>query len=204
MFWFTPPTAEHLWWAAATGAAVSCFVFLRGAANFPAMALLWALYHSLVNVGQTWYSFGETWWCLSKFFGQETLVVVVGGLLVLVCGCCLATSVLLLVGLGCCFLRWCQLAWCPGPAGTCAAGARETLVVIVGGLLVLVWVLLGNLGVSVCWLGLLCLAVVATGLVSEAGWCLCRRCAPYCRASVCLLGFLPSMHSLPLRPAGGK
>lgn len=84
LFWFTPPTAEHLWWAAATGAAVSCFVALRGAANFPAMALLWALYHSLVNVGQTWYSFGEKWRFLSKYFGHVTLVVVVGWLPVLV------------------------------------------------------------------------------------------------------------------------
>lgn len=41
------------------GAAVSCLVALRGAANLPAMALLWALYHSIVNVGQTWYAFGE-------------------------------------------------------------------------------------------------------------------------------------------------
>lgn len=41
------------------GAGVSCLVALRGAANLPAMALLWALYHSIVNVGQTWYAFGE-------------------------------------------------------------------------------------------------------------------------------------------------
>ncbi|CAM9913246.1 unnamed protein product [Pylaiella littoralis] len=58
IFWFVPPTAVNLWWVAATGAAVSCLVAARGAANLPAMALLWALYHSLVNVGQTWYSFG--------------------------------------------------------------------------------------------------------------------------------------------------
>ncbi|CAN0345214.1 unnamed protein product, partial [Hapterophycus canaliculatus] len=58
IFWFTPPTEENLFWAAAVGAAVSCLVFVRGAANLPAMALLWALYHSIVNVGQRWYAFG--------------------------------------------------------------------------------------------------------------------------------------------------
>ncbi|CAN0192735.1 unnamed protein product, partial [Ascophyllum nodosum] len=58
IFWFVPPTASNLWWTAAVGAAVSGIVSARGAANLPAMALLWALYHSLVNVGQTWYSFG--------------------------------------------------------------------------------------------------------------------------------------------------
>lgn len=53
------PTATNLWWVAAVGAGGSCLVAARGAANLPAMFLLWALYHSLVNVGQTWYSFGE-------------------------------------------------------------------------------------------------------------------------------------------------
>lgn len=54
------PTAANLWWVAAVGAGVSCWVAVRGAANLPTMFLLWALYHSLVNVGQTWYSFGES------------------------------------------------------------------------------------------------------------------------------------------------
>eukprot|EP00903_Cladosiphon_okamuranus_P019438 g17873.t1 len=58
VFWVVPPTAANLWWVAAVGAGISCFVVVRGAANLPAMFLLWALYHSLVNVGQTWYSFG--------------------------------------------------------------------------------------------------------------------------------------------------
>lgn len=58
IFWFVPPTASNLWWTAAVGVAVSAAISVRGAANLPAMALLWALYHSLVNVGQTWYSFG--------------------------------------------------------------------------------------------------------------------------------------------------
>lgn len=58
------PTAANLWWVAAVGAGVSCLVAARGAANLPAMFLLWSLYHSLVNVGQAWYSFGESFcWC---------------------------------------------------------------------------------------------------------------------------------------------
>ena len=33
-------------------------VLVTGAANMLALALLWILYTSLVNVGQTWFSFG--------------------------------------------------------------------------------------------------------------------------------------------------
>lgn len=40
------------------GMALSGFVLLTGTANMVIMALLWVLYHSLVNVGQLWYSFG--------------------------------------------------------------------------------------------------------------------------------------------------
>ncbi|KAM8887924.1 lipase maturation factor 1 [Synchiropus picturatus] len=40
------------------GMAVSGFVLVTGMANMVMMALLWLLYHSLVNVGQLWYSFG--------------------------------------------------------------------------------------------------------------------------------------------------
>ncbi|CAN0592119.1 unnamed protein product, partial [Laminaria digitata] len=60
IFWFVIPTAANLWLSAAAGAVVSAAVAWRGAANVPAMALLWVLYHSIVNVGQTWYSFGES------------------------------------------------------------------------------------------------------------------------------------------------
>ncbi|MBN3301816.1 LMF1 factor, partial [Amia calva] len=40
------------------GLGLSTFVLLTGIANMIVMALLWILYHSLVNVGQLWYSFG--------------------------------------------------------------------------------------------------------------------------------------------------
>ncbi|XP_023700219.2 lipase maturation factor 1 isoform X1 [Paramormyrops kingsleyae] len=43
---------------ALAGLALSGFVLLAGRANMVLMALLWVLYHSLVNVGQLWYSFG--------------------------------------------------------------------------------------------------------------------------------------------------
>ncbi|XP_062508003.1 lipase maturation factor 1-like isoform X3 [Corticium candelabrum] len=40
------------------GLTVSGGVLLMGSANMFIMALLWVLYHSVVNVGQRWYSFG--------------------------------------------------------------------------------------------------------------------------------------------------
>ncbi|KAK7918741.1 hypothetical protein WMY93_010025 [Mugilogobius chulae] len=43
---------------AAVGMALSGLVLITGTANMLIMALLWVLYHSLVNVGQLWYSFG--------------------------------------------------------------------------------------------------------------------------------------------------
>ncbi|XP_051523278.1 lipase maturation factor 1 [Myxocyprinus asiaticus] len=43
---------------ALAGMALSGFVLLMGRANMIIMALLWILYHSIVNVGQLWYSFG--------------------------------------------------------------------------------------------------------------------------------------------------
>ncbi|XP_024120221.1 lipase maturation factor 1 [Oryzias melastigma] len=43
---------------AAVGAGLSGFVLLTGTANMLIMVCLWGLYHSLVSVGQLWYSFG--------------------------------------------------------------------------------------------------------------------------------------------------
>ncbi|XP_022598648.1 lipase maturation factor 1 [Seriola dumerili] len=43
---------------ALVGMALSAFVLVTGMANMMIMATLWLLYHSLVNVGQLWYSFG--------------------------------------------------------------------------------------------------------------------------------------------------
>ncbi|XP_049419438.1 lipase maturation factor 1 [Epinephelus fuscoguttatus] len=43
---------------ALVGMALSAFVLVMGMANMVIMVTLWVLYHSLVNVGQLWYSFG--------------------------------------------------------------------------------------------------------------------------------------------------
>uniref|UniRef100_A0A9J8AFI1 Lipase maturation factor n=1 Tax=Cyprinus carpio carpio TaxID=630221 RepID=A0A9J8AFI1_CYPCA len=43
---------------ALAGMALSGFVLIMGSANMIIMGVLWILYHSIVNVGQLWYSFG--------------------------------------------------------------------------------------------------------------------------------------------------
>ena len=47
-------------YVALAGMALSVFVFVAGCANIPLMLIIWALYHSIVNVGQRWYSFGKS------------------------------------------------------------------------------------------------------------------------------------------------
>ncbi|XP_046372084.2 lipase maturation factor 1-like isoform X1 [Haliotis rufescens] len=41
-----------------TGLALSLFLVIRGAANWFIMLALWVIYHSIVSVGQQWFSFG--------------------------------------------------------------------------------------------------------------------------------------------------
>ena len=43
---------------ALTGLAISLAVLVTGAANSVSLIVIWLFYHSLVNVGQQWYSFG--------------------------------------------------------------------------------------------------------------------------------------------------
>ncbi|XP_070304377.1 lipase maturation factor 1 [Salvelinus sp. IW2-2015] len=66
-FAYTPSILWFLDWTdmdanldgiALVGMALSGFVLLTGTANMIIMAMLWVLYHSLVSVGQIWYSFG--------------------------------------------------------------------------------------------------------------------------------------------------
>ena len=45
---------------AVAGMSLSALVFVIGGANIPIMLILWTLYHSIVNVGQKWYGFGES------------------------------------------------------------------------------------------------------------------------------------------------
>ncbi|XP_045190292.2 lipase maturation factor 1-like [Mercenaria mercenaria] len=49
---------EVLDYIAYAGLGLSSFLILNGGANWFIMFVLWALYHSLVNVGQRWYGFG--------------------------------------------------------------------------------------------------------------------------------------------------
>lgn len=60
-FWFfdwTMHIDELLNYTSILGLLLSGFIFITGAANSVLMFTLWILYHSLVNIGQTWYSFG--------------------------------------------------------------------------------------------------------------------------------------------------
>ncbi|XP_068610633.1 lipase maturation factor 1 [Brachionichthys hirsutus] len=66
-FTYTPSILWLLDWSdvdanldgiALLGMLLSAFVLVMGMANMVLMAALWALYHSLVSVGQLWYSFG--------------------------------------------------------------------------------------------------------------------------------------------------
>ncbi|XP_074520183.1 lipase maturation factor 1 [Halichoeres trimaculatus] len=66
-FTYTPSILWMLDWGnmdanlvglALVGMALSAFVLLTGMANMVIMVTLWVMYHSLVNVGQLWYSFG--------------------------------------------------------------------------------------------------------------------------------------------------
>ena len=43
---------------AITGMVLSVLIFVKGAGNALILFTLWILYHSLVNVGQSWFSFG--------------------------------------------------------------------------------------------------------------------------------------------------
>ena len=60
LLWFFEPGQEEvcLGTMALLGCIISSLVLLRGGANGWAMAALWLLYTSIVNVGQRWYSFG--------------------------------------------------------------------------------------------------------------------------------------------------
>lgn len=61
MFWFFDwlHQIDHLLLCTSTtGLLMSSFIFIIGSANSLMMLLLWLLYHSIVNIGQAWYSFG--------------------------------------------------------------------------------------------------------------------------------------------------
>ena len=59
LWWVQEPHIDRYMEAIAwSGLVLSSTVLILGASNVIIMAALWLLYHSLVNVGQNWYSFG--------------------------------------------------------------------------------------------------------------------------------------------------
>ncbi|UYV83731.1 LMF1 [Cordylochernes scorpioides] len=60
LFWFVDKKDATFYMQAFStlGLSISLCIILTGAANMIAMFTLWILYHSIINVGQTWYSFG--------------------------------------------------------------------------------------------------------------------------------------------------
>lgn len=58
LFLFVEPTDENLEIISIFGMSLSLFIIFVGTSNVVIMFLLWISYMSIVNVGQTWYSFG--------------------------------------------------------------------------------------------------------------------------------------------------
>jgi hypothetical protein len=58
MFWIIDATTHNINKCAGTGLALALVVLVLGSANVPIMFALWALYFSIVTIGQRWYSFG--------------------------------------------------------------------------------------------------------------------------------------------------
>ena len=72
LLWFFDhdQVSQNIQQFALAGATLSAFVIYHGACNSVGMFLLWALYHSIVSVGQRWYSFGwETQLLETGFIG---------------------------------------------------------------------------------------------------------------------------------------
>ena len=61
LFWLLEPWDSVDWaldFFALAGMTISLAVFVSGAANSVALFILWIFYHSIVQVGQQWFSFG--------------------------------------------------------------------------------------------------------------------------------------------------
>lgn len=60
-FWFVDHEKDLDFWldvVAGIGLVIAAFMILSGAGNWSLLLLEWILYHSLVNIGQRWFSFG--------------------------------------------------------------------------------------------------------------------------------------------------
>lgn len=58
VFWFIEPSAVNISSVSEVGFTIALYVAIQGQANMVMLSLLWILYMSIVNIGQTWYSFG--------------------------------------------------------------------------------------------------------------------------------------------------
>ncbi|RUS86308.1 hypothetical protein EGW08_005952 [Elysia chlorotica] len=61
VFWFVDYERDLDFWLDAvawSGVVIASFMLLSGAGNWSLLLLEWILYHSLVNIGQRWFSFG--------------------------------------------------------------------------------------------------------------------------------------------------
>ncbi len=58
VFWVISPSTANINLVAVLGLCLSVFVAIEGCANMPIILAMWALYFSIVSIGQTWYSFG--------------------------------------------------------------------------------------------------------------------------------------------------
>lgn len=58
LFWLFEPSNYYISAMSMFGAGLALLVLISGSANVPIMLALWVTYMSIVNVGQTWYSFG--------------------------------------------------------------------------------------------------------------------------------------------------
>lgn len=58
LFWYISPTSENLNMFALMGMILASITIILGSSNVPIQFSLWILYFSIINVGQTWYSFG--------------------------------------------------------------------------------------------------------------------------------------------------
>ena len=67
IFWFLIANTANLNAVAGAGLILASIVFLLGQSNLLLNSLIWVLYISIVQVGQTWYSFGwvRFCWCCS-------------------------------------------------------------------------------------------------------------------------------------------
>lgn len=76
LFWIISPSSDNIERLSLLGAALSSLLVLFGASNSIIILVLWISYISIVNIGQTWYSFGWESQLLETLFLSIFLVPV--------------------------------------------------------------------------------------------------------------------------------